>query len=287
MVEESNNVEQSAPVEESTVNVEKGGPSIIMDKEVASDMASKASGVNDIESSDPVEQGLNKGLKMSGVAGEPVAAPKGQIAPVSTKDGKTSARVSPVADVPADAQVKAEGSSPSASSEQEDVKDEPKTVEEKEPVKESEPEKEPVKEEQPKEEPVKETEPEKTPVEEKEPEKVEEPEKEPEKVEEPEKEPEKIEEPEKVEEPEKEPEKVEEPEKEPENVEEEQQTTEEQESENESNEESEPEQEEYTPFGDPLRNVVNNMPQNVPIDRKTQADSEVLLTDIPGKLRIY
>jgi len=248
----------SAPVEQSgkaveqptaVESIQQEKPSIMMDKEVASDMASKAADVNSIDSGDPVENGLSKGLKMSGVAGDPVAAPANQIAPVSAQEGKTSARVSPVADVPADAQVNAEGSSPSAT-----------------PEKEEEAQEEPEKEEEAQEEP------------EKEEETQEEPEKEEEAQEEPEKEEEAQEEPEKEEEAQEEPEKEEEAQEEPEKPEG---------AELEGEPEQQAEEEPYTPFGDPLRNVIENQPEVRDIDRKTVEDSNILLTDIPGKLRIY
>ena len=275
---ESAPAEQGEAVEQTAVeSIQQGKPNIMMDKEVASDMASKASEANDVESGDPVEQGLSKGLKMSGVAGDPVAAPKNQIAQVAVKEEKTSARVSPVADVPADAQVNTEDPVKESSV----ASNQPENVEEAQ------------------------EEPEKVEEAQEEPEKVEEAQEEPENVEEAQEEPEKVEEVQ--EEPEREKEVQEELEKEKEVQEEPKQETEaqeepekeEEEPENNDQEESEipegsqpegeAEPEEYTPFGDPLRNVVENMPQkkNVPIDRMSTEDSKILLSDIPGKLRIY
>ena len=209
-------------------SIEQSAPNIMMDKDVASDMASKATDANSIESGDPVEQGLNKGMKISGIAGENVA-------------DKVENDVSPVADVPDNAQLNAEGSSPSA-----DLTPEPEAKAEETPeVKAEEPENEVAEEPEVKTEEVAE-----------EPEEV---------VEEQTEEPEEVVEETTEEEPEV-PEGVE-PEGEP---------------------EGEDEAEENTPFGDPLRNVVKNMPQeNVPIDQKTAEDSGILLTDVPGKLRIY
>ena len=227
--------QQSAPAEQTSAeaNLAQPAPSIMMDKDAASQMASEATEVNSIASSDPVEQGLNKGMKLSGIAGEKVA----------TDD------VSPIADVPADAQLNAEGSSPSATpnDESEESEAEEETTEEEATEEEADTEEE-------------------TEAEEESESQEEEPE-----------------EDETEEEAEAEPEE----EAEEEEPKEEEQPTEEQPPEASQPEEApvEPE-EEYTPFGDPLRNVAENIPQRN-IDQKTQEDSEILLTDIPGKLRIY
>lgn len=244
---EEGQTQEAAPAEQAVEqtaveSIQQEKPNIMMDKEVASEMASKASDANSVESSDPIEAGLSKGMKISGKAGEPVAAPVNQIAPVSTQEGKTSARVSPVADVPADAQLNDEGSSPSI-----DPSEEKEVVEEKENVEEEQPETEANEETETVTETTEETEPEKEVTEETEPE-------------------EEVTEPETVEE----------------------EPVEETEAKEEVPEGAQPEQEpENTPFGDPLRNVVENTPQNRDIDRKTMEDSNILLTNVPGKLRIY
>ena len=113
---EEGSKEQAAPVEQA---VGQKAPNIMFDKDTSADMGSNPSGINDTIGGDPVEQGLSKGLKLSGVAGERVETPE-------TPD------VSPNADVPVDAQLNTEGSSPSVPNNQESEESEEETEEETE-----------------------------------------------------------------------------------------------------------------------------------------------------------
>ena len=220
-------VQEAAPEAAVEQTIEQSKPGIMMDKEVAAEMGSNASDANTTVGGDPVEQGLSKGMKLSGVAGDKV--------PEATESKDD---VSPIADVPVDAQLNTEGSSPS-------VTDTDKSEETETDAKEE----------------VEET------TEEPEAEAEEEPESSEDKTEEKTEEAEEEAKEEAKEEAEDEIPEAAQPEGEP--------------------EEEVEEEVEDTPFGDPLRNVVENQPEVRDIDRKTTEDSNILLSDVPGKLRIY